>query len=43
MSMSDEKKKEWQIYRQALRDMPDKGCTDLDNPVGLSLVTLFKN
>jgi hypothetical protein len=31
--LNDEKKKEWQTYRQALRDMPDKGCTDLDNPV----------
>lgn len=31
--LNDEKKKEWQVYRQALRDMPDKGCTDLDNPV----------
>ena len=31
--LTDEKKKEWQTYRQALRDMPDKGCTDLDNPV----------
>jgi hypothetical protein len=30
--LTDEKKKEWQTYRQALRDMPDKGCTDLDNP-----------
>ena len=31
--LTDEKKKEWQIYRQALRDMPEKGCSDLDNPV----------
>jgi len=30
--LTDEKKKEWQVYRQALRDMPEKGCTDLDNP-----------
>jgi hypothetical protein len=30
--LTDEKKKEWQTYRQALRDMPEKGCTDLDNP-----------
>jgi len=31
--LTDEKKKDWQTYRQALRDMPDKGCTDLDNPI----------
>ena len=31
--LTDEKKKEWQVYRQALRDIPDKGCTDLDNPI----------
>lgn len=30
--LTDEKKKEWQVYRQALRDMPEKGCADLDNP-----------
>jgi len=30
--LTDEKKKEWQVYRQALRDIPEKGCTDLDNP-----------
>ena len=31
--LGDAKYDEWQVYRQALRDMPDKGCTDLDNPV----------
>ena len=30
--LGDAKYNEWQVYRQALRDMPEKGCTDLDNP-----------
>ena len=31
VQLSDDKKKEWQVYRQALRDLPEK-CTDLINP-----------
>jgi len=31
--LGDAKYDEWQTYRQALRDIPDKGCTDLYNPV----------
>jgi hypothetical protein len=31
--LTAEKKQVWVTYRQALRDMPEKGCSDLDNPV----------
>jgi hypothetical protein len=31
--LTTEKKQSWVTYRQALRDMPEKGCSDLDNPV----------
>ena len=29
--LTADKKSAWVSYRQALRDMPEKGCSDLDN------------
>jgi len=32
-ALTNMQKATWQTYRQSLRDMPEKGCSDLDNPI----------
>ena len=37
--LGDAKYDEWQVYRQALRDMPEKGCTGAKSATGWIVAT----